>query len=211
MYHLHGYKAWFCLLNAKQSSVFLPGLYQFQLMNAPGMTDQPSGEWGRSISRHSQCNLQVGRYADASGSHFSSLKGIPSLEMVQLELSLCPSVHKQVWLQPHINSFITPLSRITWEFFSFSAIIEIGDIHDLSGFSCWAIRVVAFCQSCITDLGFLTQWGKSIWRWEMRTSFANTCTRSCTSPFRPNTDASNGGHPFHLRTGIAHWGTLTVF
>lgn len=32
-------------------------------------------------------------------------------------------------------SLIVPLSRITWEFISFSTIIQIGDIHDLSGFS----------------------------------------------------------------------------
>lgn len=90
-------------------------------------------------------------------------------------------------------SFIIPLSRIIWEFFSFSTIIEIGDIRDLSGFSYWAVRVGAFCQSFVTDLGFLTQQWKSIWRWEMKTNFANTRTRSCASSFRPPMNASNGG------------------
>lgn len=63
-----------------------------------GYDTAASGEWGRSISRQSQCNPQVSSYADASGSHLLllSTQGCPQLEMVLLELPLCPSVHKQI-------------------------------------------------------------------------------------------------------------------
>ena len=78
----------------------------------------------------------MGRYADASGSHVSSLvsrvspardgaAGITSLPLcAQTSMTAAASY-----------SFIIPLSGIIWEFFSFSTVIEIGDIHDLSDLS----------------------------------------------------------------------------
>lgn len=95
-------------------------------------------------------------------------------------------------------SFIIPLSGIICEFFSFSAIIEIGDIHDFSSFSnelssgflvsmfycCFVFKQTScFLHSKPSPFG-----GKT---WQM---IVITCTRGCARPFRPNTDASNYGH-----------------
>lgn len=101
-------------------------------MNTPGMTE----EWGRSISRESQGTQQVGRYADASGSHVSSLVSRVSAARdgaaVITTLPLCAQTSMIV---ATFYSFFILLPRIIWEFFLYSPIIEICDIHDHSGFS----------------------------------------------------------------------------
>jgi len=110
---MQGYKAG-SVYSTKQSSVFSLGLYQFQLINTWGMTEQPSVAGGRSISRQSQRNPQLNRYADALGSHlnFSSLTFPPLCAQTRMTAATS-------------YSFIIPLPRINWEFLSFSTTMKL--------------------------------------------------------------------------------------
>lgn len=105
-------------------------------MNTQGRTEQLSGEWGRSILGQCQCNVQMGMYADALGSQVISLvsRASPARDGAAGTTSL-PLCAQTGMTAVTFYSLIVPLSRITWEFISFSTIIQIGDIHDLSGFS----------------------------------------------------------------------------